>query len=131
MKDPHVNINPQLQPILTSYKDAFEEPKGLPPPRSQDHKIPLVLGSGPVGFRPYRYPHFQKTEIERIVFNMRSIGIIRSNNSPYSSLVLLVNKHDGYWRQCIDYRALNQITIKDKFPILVIDELLDELHGAQ
>lgn len=61
MKDPHVNINPQLQPILTSYKDAFEEPKGLPPPRSQDHKIPLVLGSRPVGFRPYRYPHFQKT----------------------------------------------------------------------
>ena len=120
----------RLQKILASFGDLFAQPKQLPPTRSHDHKIPLILGKGPVCVRPYRYPHIQKTEIKRMALDMLASGVIRPSNSPYLSPIILVRKSDDSWRFCIDYRALNQITMKDKFPIPVIDELFDELHGA-
>uniref|UniRef100_A0A2N9IK08 Integrase catalytic domain-containing protein n=1 Tax=Fagus sylvatica TaxID=28930 RepID=A0A2N9IK08_FAGSY len=123
-------LMPEVQELLDAFSDLFEEPIGLPPTRVQDHRIPLQPGSGPVCTKPYRYPYYQKMEIERLVTEMLSTRVIRPSNSPFSSPVILVKKSDGSWRMCVDYRSLNQMTIKDKFPIPAIDELLDELHGA-
>jgi len=118
-----------VRDLLQHFDSVFAEPKGLPPPCSQDHQI-LLKSDQPVSVRPYRYPYFQKSEIEKIVKDLLQSGVIQSSQSPFSSPVLLVRKADGSWRLCVDYRALNQNTVKDKYPIPVIDELLDELHGA-
>ncbi|XP_039145476.1 uncharacterized protein LOC120282666 [Dioscorea cayenensis subsp. rotundata] len=116
--------------LLRQFSDVFTEPKGLPPPRTYDHQIPLKVGAEPFKFRAYRYPFIQKQEIEWIVKELLSNGVIQESNSPFASPVLLVKKKDGSWRSCVDYRELNRLTIKDKFPIPLVDELLDELHGA-
>jgi hypothetical protein len=120
-----------LDTLLLSFEDLFVELQGLPPPRRHDHRIRLLPGTVPVAVRPYRYPQLLKDEIERQCDQMLSQGIIRECTSVFSSPVLLVKKSDNTWRFCIDYRELNTKTVKDKFPIPVVDELLDELRGAQ
>jgi hypothetical protein len=123
--------SPDLNLILSDFAHVFQEHTMLPPTRIHDHQIPLMSNKSPVNSRPYRYPHYQKNEIEKLVKEFLQFGVIRPSRSPFSSPVLLIKKADGSWRLCVDYRALNEITIKDKFPIPVIDELLDELHGAK
>jgi len=124
-------MEPELAMIIQQYKNVFENPHGLPPIRSHDHTIPLMLGSAPVKVRPYCYPPSQKIEIKYIITEMLSEGIIQPSSSSFSSLVLLVKKKDGTWHFCTDYSALNAVTIKDSFPMPIMDELLDELFGAQ
>ncbi|XP_060178356.1 uncharacterized protein LOC132608338 [Lycium barbarum] len=118
--------------LLEEYKCIFGEPQKLPPSRGVfDHHIPLLEGVNPVNSRPYRYSPIQKDIIEKMVREMMEQGIIQHSSSPYASPVVLVGKKDGSWRLCVDYRALNMGTIKDKFPIPIIEELLDELGGSQ
>lgn len=74
--------------------------------------------------------HFHKGEIEKMIKDMLTANIIQPTNSPYSSPIILVKKKDVSWWLCVNYRPLNRATIPDKFRILVIDELLDELYGS-
>jgi hypothetical protein len=120
-----------LATMLTQFRHLFQSPTTLPPQRNQDHSIPLIDEAKIVKVRPYRYPHSQKAQIEIMVEDMLKQGIIQPSTSPFSSPIILVKKKDGTWRFCTDYRALNALTIKDSFPLPTVDELLDELYGAQ
>jgi len=117
--------------LLHKYKVVFQPPHGLRPSRTHDHNIPLLPNTAPVRVCPYRYPHSQKTKIERLVTEMFVEGIIQPNSCPFFSPMLLVKKKDGTWRFCRDYQALNAVTIKDLIPMPTFDELLNELFGAQ
>ena len=116
--------------IKARFPTVFESPKGLPPSRSVDHSIHLLPGVQPVNSRPDRYSHAQKDEIDKQTQELLLSRIIQPSRSPYASLALLVKKKDGNWRLCIDYRRLNKSTIPNRFPIPLVDELLDELHGS-
>lgn len=122
---------PGLEELLQKYEDLFEEPKDLPPNRDgHDHKIPLLEGSNPVNQRPYIYALYQKTEIDKMVQSLLDAGTIQSSSSPYASSVVIVKKKANSWRLCVDYINLNSMTIKDRFPIPLIEDLMDELGGS-
>lgn len=117
--------------MIKNYHGVFKDPEGLPPNRGHEHSIMLKEGSNPVSVRSYRYPQCQKDEVERLIQKMLQAGIIKPSSSPFLNPVLLVKKRDGSWIFCVDYRALIKETMLDKYPIPVIDELLDELYGAR
>lgn len=111
-------LDPAVAAILGDFDVVFQPLFELPPARHCDHVIPLLPGAKPVHIRPYRYPPALKDEIEKQVETMLKLGIIQPSASAFSSPVLLVKKKNGLWRFCIDYRYLNALTVKSRFPIL-------------
>jgi hypothetical protein len=125
-------VSQDFQSIISKHQVIFSTPQGLPPSCGvHDHSIPFVSESLPPNICPYRHPFSQKNEIEKMVQELLNAGVIRPSTSPYSSPMVMVLKKEGSWRMCPNFRALNKLTIKDKFLIPVIDDLLDELSGAQ
>jgi hypothetical protein len=121
-----------LQAILSKHQVILSTPQGLPPSHGvHDHSIPLVPVNLPPNIHPYHHPFSQKNEIEKMVQELLNAGVIHPNMSPYSSPVVMVLNKEGSWSMCPDFRALKKLTIKDKFPIPIINDLLDELSGAQ
>ncbi|GJX19436.1 putative mitochondrial protein [Tanacetum coccineum] len=124
------SVSAEVEQVLTQFDEVFEVPKDLPPQRSHDHQIPLMPNTPPINVRPYRHPPNQKDAIEGMVKELMDSGVIRASQSPFSSPIVMVKKKDGTWRMCIDYRQLSKHTIKDKFPISLIGEFIDELNGS-
>lgn len=123
--------HPQIQGLLQKYLEVFSNlPKGLPPSRGFQHVIELEANSKPVIIKSYRHPKVFRDEIEKTIAGLLESGHIRPSCSPFASPVVLVKKKNGTTRLCIDYRPLNKKTIKNRYPIPRVDELIDELHGA-
>jgi hypothetical protein len=126
------SMSHDLQSILSKHQVVFSTPQGLPPSYGvHDHSIPLVPGSLPPNIHPYHHPFSQKIEIEKIIQELLSVGVIIPSTSPYSSLVVMVLNKEGSWRMCPNFHSLSKLTIKEKFSIPVIDDLLDELSGTR
>jgi hypothetical protein len=107
-----------------------EVPLGLPPIRGIEHQIDLIPGTQLPNRAPYRTNPDETKEIQRQVQALPDKGYIHESLSPCSVPVLLVPKKDGTWRMCVDCRAINNITIRYRYPIPHLDDTLDELSGA-
>ena len=118
-----------MKEILKQYKDVLtaELPKTLPPQRAIDHKIPTIPGSIPPVKAPYRMNVAQLAELKQQLQELEACGFIRPSQSPYGAPVIFVAKKDGTLRMCMDYRSLNKITIKNKYPLTLVFDLLDQL----
>jgi hypothetical protein len=119
-----------MEALLQDFAPLFCEPTVLPPPRNRSHQIHLLPGTTLVVVWPYHYTYDQKAELERQCDAILQNGVIRPSSLAFFAPVL-VKKSDGSWRFCADYRALNDRIVKDKFPIPVVEELLNELRGAR
>jgi hypothetical protein len=119
--------SPDDHPILREYKDVFlEEVSGLPLRRDVD----FAPGAVSVSRTPYRMSTPELVELKLQLKEMMDKGYIRPSVSPWGAPVLFVKKKDGTLRLCIDYRQLNKVTIKNKYPLPRIDDLFDQLGGA-
>ncbi|GKF95408.1 hypothetical protein Tco_0288143, partial [Tanacetum coccineum] len=103
---------------------------GLPPTRQVEFQIDLVPGAAPVAWAPYRLAPSEMKELSEQLKELSDKGFIRPSSSPWGALVLFVKKKDGSFRMCIEYRELNKLTVKNRYPLPRIDDLFDQLQGS-
>ncbi|GJS51579.1 transposon ty3-I gag-pol polyprotein [Tanacetum coccineum] len=129
---PPITPNPHIQPLLHSYNHVFpaEIPSGMPPLRTIQHKIDFIPGSVLPNKPAYRSNPQETEEMRKQVDGLLQKGLIRKSLSPYAVPTILVPKKNGEWRMCMDSRSINKITIKYRFLIPRLNDLLDELYGA-
>ncbi|GJT28999.1 putative reverse transcriptase domain-containing protein [Tanacetum coccineum] len=118
-------------PVVREFPEVFpEDLPGLPPVRQVEFQIDLIPGATPVARAPYRLAPSEMQELSNQLQELADRGFIRPSTSPWGALVLFVKKKDGSFRMCIDYRELNKLTVKNRYPITRIDDLFDQLQGS-
>jgi hypothetical protein len=127
------DIPPALRSVVNRYGDVFpkELPSGLPPDRGVGHTIPLVEGAKPPFRGIYRLSPLELEEVKTQVTSLLAKGWIEPSKSPFGAPVLFVQKKDGSLRMCVDYRALNKLTVKNRYALPRIDDIFDKLQGAK
>jgi hypothetical protein len=117
--------------VVQDFPDVFlEELPGMPPDRDIEFLIELLPGTPPISKRPYKMPVNELVELKKQIAELQAKGFIRPSSSPWGAPVLFVEKNDGTQRICVDYRSLNEVTIKNKYPLLRIEDLFDQMKGA-
>jgi hypothetical protein len=126
-------IIPKIQdiPVVCEFPDVFpEDLPGLPPERDVEFVIELKLGTAPISRRSYQMPPNELAELKTQLQDLLEKGFIRPSSSPWGCPAIFVKKKDQTLRMCVDYRPLNEVTIKNKYPLPWIDILFDQLTGA-
>ncbi|GJW31312.1 putative reverse transcriptase domain-containing protein [Tanacetum coccineum] len=118
-------------PVVQEFPKVFpEDLPGIPPTRQVEFRIDLVPGAAPVARAPYRLAPSEMKELAEQLQELTDKGFIRPSSSPRGAPVLFVKKKDGSFRMCIDYRELNKLTVKNRYPLPRIDDLFDQLQGS-
>jgi hypothetical protein len=117
--------------IVRDYPDVFpEELLGMPPNRDMEFIIELLPGTLPISKRPYRMPMNELVELKNQIVELQAKGFIRPSSSLWGAHVLFIEKKDGTQQMCVDYRSLNEVTMKNKYPLPQIEDLFDQMKGV-
>jgi hypothetical protein len=117
--------------VVQEYLDVFlEELPGMPPDHDIEFIIDLLPGTPPISMRPYRMPVNELVELKKQIVELQSKGFICPSSSPWGAPVLFMEKKDGTQQICMDYRSLNEVAIKNKYPLPWIKHLFDQMKGA-
>ncbi|KAL4016712.1 hypothetical protein IC575_024369 [Cucumis melo] len=126
-----VDVSLSSEPVVRDYPDVFsEELPGLPPHREVEFAIELEPGTVPISRGPHRMAPTELKELKVQLQELLDKGFIRPSVSPWGAPFFFVKKKDGSMRLCIDYRELNKVTVKNRYPLSRIDDLFDQLQGA-
>jgi hypothetical protein len=118
--------------VVRDFPDVFpKELPGMLPDREVEFVIDLLPRTAPIFKRPYRMSVEELKELKKQLMELQEAGYIRPSSSPWGAPVLFVQKKDGSQRMCVDYRSLNDVTVKNKYPLPRIEDLFDQMRGAR